>query len=67
MMGVPWEDSTIVGELVGIKTVLNEFVAYTDLATYIANRNNGTQPQISVCMCTVCKEFIQQTEEKLFI
>ena len=48
MMGVPWSDCTIVAELIGIKTVLNEFVAYTDLATYISNRNNGTEPYISV-------------------
>ncbi len=48
LMGIPWEDCTIVGELIGIKTVLNEFVAFTDLANYKENRLNGTQPYISV-------------------
>ena len=31
IMGVSWEDSLYVGELLGIKTVLNEFVAYPKL------------------------------------
>ena len=67
MMGVPWEDCTIVAELIGIKTVLNEFVAYTDLATYIANRHNGTKPHISVCKIQVSrycilKHFLNSTK-----
>ena len=33
IMGVPWEDARQVGALLGIKTVLNEFLAYQDLAT----------------------------------
>jgi CNT family concentrative nucleoside transporter len=32
VMGVPWADATKVGALLGIKTVLNEFLAYLDLA-----------------------------------
>lgn len=32
VMGVPWEDATKVGSLLGVKTVLNEFLAYLDLA-----------------------------------
>ena len=32
VMGVPWEDSLQVGQLIGVKVVLNEFVAYRDLA-----------------------------------
>ncbi len=31
-MGVPWQDSTYVGGLIGIKTSLNEFVAYAQFA-----------------------------------
>ncbi|RMX60525.1 hypothetical protein pdam_00001440, partial [Pocillopora damicornis] len=38
IMGVPWEDSDVVAELLGIKTFLNEFVAYTRLAGFIDNR-----------------------------
>ena len=31
-MGVPWEDAAQVGALLGIKTVLNEFLAYLELS-----------------------------------
>lgn len=42
IMGVPWEDSDVVAELLGVKTFLNEFVAYTRLATIIENRTKMT-------------------------
>jgi CNT family concentrative nucleoside transporter len=32
LMGVPWHDAAEVGALLGIKTVLNEFMAYIDLS-----------------------------------
>jgi CNT family concentrative nucleoside transporter len=32
IMGVPWSDAQKIGSLLGIKTVLNEFVAYLQLA-----------------------------------
>ena len=53
MMGVKWEDSGAVAELLGIKTFLNEFVAYTDLAEIICHRRLALVGKriISVC-CT---------------
>jgi CNT family concentrative nucleoside transporter len=33
IMGVPWHDSVEIGSLLGVKTVVNEFVAYLQLAT----------------------------------
>ena len=36
-MGIPWEESLMAGQLLGVKTALNEFVAYlylSDSATY---------------------------------
>lgn len=33
LMGVPWSESILVGSLLGTKTVLNEFIAYPELAT----------------------------------
>jgi CNT family concentrative nucleoside transporter len=33
MAGVPWSESAIAGELLGTKTVLNELLAYLDLAS----------------------------------
>jgi CNT family concentrative nucleoside transporter len=32
LLGVPWQDASQVGTLLGIKTVLNEFLAYQELA-----------------------------------
>ncbi|MFN5511358.1 MAG: NupC/NupG family nucleoside CNT transporter [Burkholderiales bacterium] len=32
LVGVPWEEARVAGELLGKKTVLNEFIAYLDLA-----------------------------------
>lgn len=34
-IGVPWQDARVVGELVGVKTVLNEFVAFRQLADHL--------------------------------
>ncbi len=35
LMGIPWSDAVQVGSLLGIKTVLNEFLAYRDLGALI--------------------------------
>jgi CNT family concentrative nucleoside transporter len=35
LMGVPWKDAASVGNLLGIKLSLNEFVSYGTLGTYI--------------------------------
>nr|XP_006819443.1 PREDICTED: solute carrier family 28 member 3-like [Saccoglossus kowalevskii] len=48
LMGVDPQDCYIVAELVGVKTFLNEFVAYKQLGGYITNRNTGIGPTISV-------------------
>ena len=36
VLGVPWEDATTVGSLIATKTVVNEFVAYQQLAALLA-------------------------------
>ncbi|XP_051918323.1 sodium/nucleoside cotransporter 1 isoform X2 [Hippocampus zosterae] len=46
MMGVPFEESFTVAELIGIKLFLNEFVAYEKLATLKSNRLNGVEAVI---------------------
>ncbi len=33
LMGVPWKDAVPIGSLLGVKTVVNEFVAYLQLAS----------------------------------
>ena len=47
-MGVEWADCLLVAELIGLKTFLNEFVAYERLAELIDNRKTGAGPTISV-------------------
>jgi concentrative nucleoside transporter, CNT family len=36
LMGVPWNEAHYVGNLLGIKVSLNEFVAYTTLGNYVS-------------------------------
>ena len=49
IMGISWEDSIYVGELLGIKTILNEFVAYPRLGEMKAE---GLISERSVIMST---------------
>ncbi|CAI5786937.1 solute carrier family 28 member 3 [Podarcis lilfordi] len=46
MMGVDWEDSFLVGRLLGYKTFFNEFVAYKDLSELIKLRKAGGEKYI---------------------
>jgi CNT family concentrative nucleoside transporter len=41
LMGVPWAEAREVGALIGLKTVLNEFLAYQELANAIADGRIG--------------------------
>lgn len=43
MMGIPYEESFTVAELIGIKLFLNEFVAYQKLSELKMNRLNGLE------------------------
>ena len=44
VIGVPWEDAIVVGSLIGQKVVINEFVAYMQLAEIV----NGNVPGVSL-------------------
>ena len=46
LIGVPWADAPAVGSLLGIKTVLNEFLAYQQLAEQVAR--GGIEPRSAV-------------------
>ncbi len=46
VMGVPWEDSAAVANLLGVKLSLNEFVAYGTLATYIGAEQLSERAEI---------------------
>jgi CNT family concentrative nucleoside transporter len=37
LLGVPWHDAATVGSLLGMKTVLNEFIAYSELSALMAS------------------------------
>ncbi|MEK6566295.1 MAG: nucleoside transporter C-terminal domain-containing protein, partial [Bacteroidota bacterium] len=52
-VGVPWQDSLTFGSLIGTKVVLNEFVAYLDLAKVITARQNGEKasPLATFALC----------------
>lgn len=53
MMGVEWDDAFKVGQLLGVKTFLNEFVAYEKLAVLIKNRKEnlaGTVLSVSIIL-----------------
>jgi len=41
LMGVPWGEAVTAGSLMGVKTVLNEFLAYSDLANLPAEALGG--------------------------
>lgn len=46
VMGVPWQDAVPVGSLLGVKTVLNEFIAYDGLGELI--RDGAIAPRSAV-------------------
>ena len=41
LIGVPWQDAGVVGSLIGQKVVINEFVAYLQLADIVNGRVEG--------------------------
>jgi CNT family concentrative nucleoside transporter len=46
LLGVPWSEAGQVGSLIGIKTVVNEFVGYTELAKMIKAGTLSPRSQI---------------------
>jgi CNT family concentrative nucleoside transporter len=52
-MGVPWEDAGQVGALLGLKTILNEFVAYQELGQAIRDGSIGPRAAViaSYALC----------------
>ena len=37
-MGIPWSESQVAGELLGVKTIFNEFIAYVNLSEITSNQ-----------------------------
>ncbi len=51
LMGVPWHEAPLVGSLLGTKTVLNEFLAYRELAAHAAALSPRTVRITSFALC----------------
>jgi CNT family concentrative nucleoside transporter len=53
LMGIPWQDAQQVGALLGVKTVLNEFLAYADLGELIRTGAIGARSALitSYALC----------------
>lgn len=67
MMGVPYDDSFIVAELIGTKLFLNEFVAYEKLSKLKENRLKGLIESISVSKCSVSLNIVSVDSQKVQI
>ena len=52
-MGIPWQDAQQVGAMLGIKTILNEFLAYQQLGQAVADGSISPRAAIiaSYAMC----------------
>lgn len=48
LMGISWHDATQVGPLLGIKTALNEFVAYLQMQTLLTQNPNFVTPRAAI-------------------
>jgi len=51
LMGVPWQDAQVVGNLIGKKTILNEFVAYVDFVQIKDTLSEHTQAVVTFALC----------------
>jgi CNT family concentrative nucleoside transporter len=52
-MGVPWKDAMNVGNLLGIKVAVNEFVAYAELGSQIQNADMSPKA-ITIATYALC-------------
>lgn len=51
LMGVSWQDSTIVGSLIGKKVIINEFVAYLDLKDLLSELSPRSSVIATYALC----------------
>lgn len=54
IMGVPWADAPTVGSLLGVKTALNEFVAYLQLSNLLNEGAGLSQRSIVIATYALC-------------
>ncbi|RYD16011.1 MAG: NupC/NupG family nucleoside CNT transporter [Lysobacteraceae bacterium] len=51
LIGVPWHDATLVGSFIGEKVVINEFVAYVDMANNLDKLDQHSQLIATYALC----------------
>jgi CNT family concentrative nucleoside transporter len=54
VMGVPWRDAAEVGSLIGVKTVLNEFVAYLQLSSLLTGGADLSPRSVIIATYALC-------------
>jgi CNT family concentrative nucleoside transporter len=54
LMGIPWAEAQAAGELMGLKTVLNEFVAYVELARRMQEGTPLSQRSFVILTYALC-------------
>jgi concentrative nucleoside transporter, CNT family len=54
LMGVPWADARAIGTLLGVKTVLNEFVGYLQLNTLLAGDTPLSPRSVVIATYALC-------------
>jgi concentrative nucleoside transporter, CNT family len=51
LIGVPWQDATLVGSFIGEKVVINEFVAYVDMSRNLGRMTKESQLIATYALC----------------
>jgi len=54
LMGIPWAEAGLVGELMGLKTILNEFVAYLALSQHMGDAAALSQRSFIITTYALC-------------
>lgn len=54
MLGVPWEDAPIIGSLLGVKTAVNEFVAYIQLTDLLEDGAIKNSKSVIIATYALC-------------
>ncbi|GEK47378.1 nucleoside permease [Bisbaumannia pacifica] len=51
LIGIPWEEAVLAGSFIGEKIILNEFVAFADLATHEGELSPHSQAIVVFALC----------------
>lgn len=55
LMGIPWQDCPIIGQMLGERIVTNEFVGYLNLSNYVSENPNAlNQRSITLASYALC-------------